>query len=34
MEALDLGAGEGDMVRILKSSGIKAHGVDLFTTGQ
>ena len=29
MEALDLGAGEGETVRILKSLGINAHGVDL-----
>ena len=34
MEALDLGAGEGETVRILKSLGINAHGVDLFTTEQ
>ena len=30
MKALDLGAGEGDTVRILKSFGLDAHGVDLF----
>ena len=30
MKALDLGAGEGDTVRILKSFGLEAHGVDLF----
>ena len=29
MKALDLGAGEGDTVRILKSFGLEAHGVDL-----
>ena len=29
MEALDLGAGEGETMRILKSLGINAHGVDL-----
>ena len=29
MEALDLGAGEGETVRILRSLGINAHGVDL-----
>ena len=29
MEALDLGAGEGETVRILKSLGINVHGVDL-----
>ena len=28
MKALDLGAGEGDTVRILKSFGLEAHGVD------
>ena len=30
MKALDLGAVEGDTVRILKSFGLEAHGVDLF----
>ena len=30
MKALDLGAGEGDTVRIMKSFGLDAHGVDLF----
>lgn len=29
MKALDLGAGEGDTIRILKSLGMDAHGVDL-----
>ena len=29
MKALDLGAGEGETVRILKSSGLNAYGVDL-----
>ena len=33
MKALDLGAGEGDTVRILKSFGLEAHGVDLFPRG-
>ena len=33
MKALDLGAGEGDTVRILKSFGMDAHGVDLFPRG-
>ena len=33
MKALDLGAGEGDTVRILKSFGLDAHGVDLFPRG-
>ena len=30
MKALDLGAGEGETVRILKSFGLNAYGVDLF----
>ena len=30
MKALDLGAGEGDTIRILQSLGMDAHGVDLF----
>ena len=29
MKALDLGAGEGETVRILKSFGVNVHGVDL-----
>ena len=29
MNALDLGAGEGETVRILKSFGVNVHGVDL-----
>ena len=33
MKALDLGAGEGDTVRILKSFGLDAHGVDHFPRG-
>ena len=33
MKALDLGAGEGETVRILKSFGLNAHGVDLFPRG-
>ena len=33
MKALDLGAGEGDTVRIMKSFGLDAHGVDLFPRG-
>ena len=33
MKALDLGAGEGDTIRILKSLGMDAHGVDLFPRG-
>ena len=33
MKALDLGAGEGETVRILKSSGLNAYGVDLFPRG-
>ena len=33
MKALDLGAAEGDTVRILKSFGLEAHGVDLFPRG-
>ena len=33
VEALDLGAGEGDTIRILKSLGMDAHGVDLFPRG-
>lgn len=33
MKALDLGAGEGDTIRILKSFGMDAHGVDLFPRG-
>ena len=30
MKALDLGAGEGETVRILKSFGLNTYGVDLF----
>ena len=33
MKALDLGAGEGETVRILKSFGLNAHGVDLCPRG-
>ena len=33
MKALDLGAGEGDTVRILKSFGLEAHGVGIFSHG-
>ena len=33
MKALDLGVGEGETVRILKSFGLNAHGVDLFPRG-
>ena len=33
MKALDLGAGEGETVRIMKAFGLNAHGVDLFPRG-